>query len=223
MRAPVLMFPERTESAVNKSDNHHWNGVYRSKPVDEVSWFEPTPAASLNALNRTGASPGSSLIDVGCGASALVDRLIDLGWRDLTVLDIAADALEISKSRLGDRANDINWLVANISAWMPNRQYDVWHDRAVFHFLTTPAARLAYRQALEAALAVGGHAIIATFAPDGPEQCSGLPVCRYSAESLRVELGNAFELIHDWKDTHHTPGGRDQSFTWTIFRKRIGT
>ena len=201
----------------------HWNDVYRSMPTESVSWFEPTPGASLEALRRGRATKDMSLIDVGGGASALVDRLLDLGWSVLTVLDIAADALEVSKIRLGARADAVEWQVADIASWTPARHYDLWHDRAVFHFLVEPKARVAYRHALQAALNPGGLAIIATFASDGPEQCSGLPVLRYSAEALQAELGETFDLIAHWADVHQTPGGRDQPFTWTIFRNRNST
>lgn len=209
---------------MRNSNDDHWDSVYRSKPVDEVSWFEPNPIASLDALTRTDVDPASSsLIDVGGGASALVDKLLALGWRDLAVLDIAADALEASKARLREKADVVEWVVADIARWTPGRSYDVWHDRAVFHFLIDPEGRASYRQALKTALPSGGHAIIATFAPDGPEQCSGLPVHRYSAEALQAELGEDFDLIAHWTDIHRTPNGRHQPFTWTIFLKRNPT
>lgn len=198
----------------------HWNGVYRSKPSDQVSWFETTPAASLDALTRVGAGPGTSLIDVGGGASALVDRLLDLGWRDLAVLDIAEDALAVSKARLGERAARVDWRVADIGAWRPERRYDLWHDRAVFHFLTTAEARAAYRSALTAGLAPDGRVILATFALEGPEQCSGLPVRRYDTTGLQREFEAEFDLVDHWTDEHRTPAGGRQPFTWAILRKR---
>ncbi|GAD58512.1 class I SAM-dependent methyltransferase [Brevundimonas sp. BAL450] len=201
-------------------DGDRWNDVYRSKTSDQVSWFEATPTASLEALRRVGAGPRRSLIDVGGGASALVDRLLDLGWSDLTVLDIAEEALEVSKARLGARADRVDWRVADIVTWRAKRRYDLWHDRAVFHFLITVEARAAYRRALAAGLAPDGHVIIATFAPEGPDRCSGLPVRRYDVAGLHREFEVDFDLVDHWTDYHRTPAGGFQAFTWATLRKR---
>ncbi|HVM21757.1 MAG TPA: class I SAM-dependent methyltransferase, partial [Sphingomicrobium sp.] len=153
--------------------------------------------------------------------SNLVDALLGRGWRDLTVLDIAAPALESAKARLGPAGDTVAWEVADVTRWKPSRRYDLWHDRAVFHFLTEPEAREQYRRALESGLASGGHLIMATFALDGPTRCSGLPVQRYDAASLSAELGPSFELVHEWAEEHRTPWSTPQSFNWCIFRKNV--
>ncbi len=199
--------------------HEHWRKVYTDKQPDEVSWYQATPAPSLDALVRLGAGPEKSLIDIGGGASGLVDALLDHGWRDLTVLDIAAPALAAVRARLGQRATMVKWQVADVTMWQPERRYDIWHDRAVFHFLTAPEQRAAYLHALEAGLAMDGFAIIATFAPDGPERCSGLPVERYDAPKLAATLGPRFQLVADWCEEHLTPWGSPQAFTWCTFRR----
>ncbi len=197
----------------------HWRRVYRTKAPKSVSWYQPIAEPSLAALDRLGAEPACSLIDVGGGASSLVDALLDRGWLDLTVLDIAEPALEAARARLGDRAAQVQWIAADVTEWQPERFYAVWHDRAVFHFLTAPSQRAAYRRALEAAMRSGGLAILATFAPDGPEQCSGLPVRRYDADGLAAELGGEFALIEQWREAHVTTWGAAQSFQWVAFRR----
>ncbi|RFB93224.1 SAM-dependent methyltransferase [Rhizobium leguminosarum bv. trifolii] len=198
----------------------HWDAVYRTKAADSVSWYQPTPEPSLRALDALQLPVTASLIDVGGGASILVDRLVERGWSDLTVLDIAAPALDVAKARLRDEAARIAWMIEDVTMWRPGCQYDVWHDRAVFHFLTEPEQRLAYRRALEAGTAPGSVVIIATFAPDGPERCSGLPVERYDAAALAREFSAAFALQRDWREEHRTPGGGRQSFQWCVFRRR---
>lgn len=197
----------------------HWDQVYRTKAPDSVSWYQLTPAPSLRALDEFGVSARSSLIDVGGGASSLVDRLVDRGWSDLTIVDIAAPALELAQARLGPAADRVRWQVADVTAWPPGRAYDVWHDRAVLHFLTEPEQRAAYLDALDAGTARGGLVIVATFAPDGPERCSGLPVRRYDAAALAAELGESFALQSDWREEHTTPGGGRQAFQWCVFRR----
>ena len=197
----------------------HWAGVYAGKEPTEVSWYQPSPEPSLHALERMGADPSNSLIDIGGGASNLVDALIRRGWRDLTVLDIAAPALEAAKARLGHSAKLVAWEVADITNWRPSRTYEVWHDRAVFHFLTEPLQREAYRRTLMDGLASGGLLIIATFALDGPERCSGLPVQRYDSTGLADELGPALRLVEHWREDHVTPWGARQAFTWCAFRR----
>ena len=196
----------------------HWTRVYEEKAPTSVSWYQPTPEPSLSALKRLRASEPSSLIDVGGGASNLVDALLERGWKDVTVLDIAAPALEAAKARLGPLADKVHWEVADITEWHPDRTYDVWHDRAVFHFLTEPKQRDAYRRALLAGLAPGGIVIMATFALDGPERCSGLPVKRYDAEGLAEEMSDTLRLIEGWREEHVTPWGATQSFNWCAFR-----
>ena len=197
----------------------HWEAVYRTKPADSVSWYQPHPESSLTALGKLDVPRSASLIDVGGGTSNLVDVLLQQGWSDLTVLDISRVALEIARGRLGKGAASVEWLVADVTAWNPARTYDVWHDRAVFHFLTREAMRMAYRRAVEAAVARSGHVIIATFAPDGPERCSGIPVRRYDEQSLASELGPSFRLQHHWREKHRTPDGASQMFNWCVFER----
>jgi len=197
----------------------HWDEVYETKRSTRVSWYQPSPEPTLKALDRLSIAPSTSLIDVGGGASNLVDALLERGWSDLSVLDIAAPALEIARQRLGPAAAHIQWTVADIATWLPDRTYDVWHDRAVFHFLTGADERQGYRRALLAGTATGGLVIIATFAPNGPEKCSGLPVQRYDPASLSQELGSALQLVDTWGETHLTPGGSSQAFNWCVFRR----
>lgn len=206
---------------MTSDEQEHWTQVYKDKAPTSVSWYQPTPEPSLGALRRFEALPTSSVIDVGGGASNLVDTLLEQGWQDITVLDIAAPALDAAKARLGPLADKIHWEVADITAWHPARKFYVWHDRAVFHFLTKPQQRNAYRRALLKGLAPGGLVIMATFALDGPEKCSGLLVQRYDATSLAEEMGDTFKLIDEWREEHVTPWGAKQSFNWCAFR-RVG-
>jgi SAM-dependent methyltransferase len=197
----------------------HWETVYATKAENEVSWFQDNPAPSLEAIALTGATPASVIIDVGGGASRLVDHLLALGFVDVTVLDLSAAALHTAKARLGTPAAKVRWLVADVTAWEPTASYDVWHDRAAFHFLTGENDRAAYVARLERALKPGGHAIIATFALDGPERCSGLPVMRYDAETLGRTLGPAFTLVHAGRHEHATPWDARQVFQFSVFRR----
>ena len=197
----------------------HWDEVYRTKAADSVSWYQPTPGPSLRALDELQLPVTASLIDVGGGASNLVDRLIERGWSDLTVLDIAAPALEVAKARLRDEAGRIAWVVADVTSWQPDRHYDVWHDRAVFHFLTTEQERAAYVAVLLRALKLGGDLIVATFAEDGPSKCSGLPITRYTPSALQAEFGSAFTLLKYEREEHYTPFGTVQRFVYGHFRR----
>ena len=182
----------------------HWEGVYTKKGENEVSWFQENPAPSLELIARIGATSASTIIDIGGGASRLVDNLVERGFEDVTVLDLSEAALEAAKARLGDRAEHVHWIVADATVWEPLRAYDVWHDRAAFHFLIEDRDRVGYVACLEQALKVGGFAIIATFALDGPERCSGLPVARYNPASLGQTLGRAFQLVHSRAHVHAT-------------------
>ncbi len=197
----------------------HWDKVYATKGEAEVSWFQDDPAPSLAMIAATGATDMSAIIDIGGGASRLVDALVARCHRDVTVLDLSAAALETARRRMGSAAEAVSWVVADATAWVPPRHYDIWHDRAAFHFLTEQTDRAAYVAALAAALASGGHAIIATFAPDGPEKCSGLPVMRYDGEALARELGAGFARIETRPHVHQTPWGATQSFQFSLFRK----
>jgi 2-polyprenyl-3-methyl-5-hydroxy-6-metoxy-1,4-benzoquinol methylase len=203
----------------SESREDHWQNVYVSKRENEVSWFQQTPAASLELIGRTGATPASSVIDVGGGASRLVDALIDMGFRHVTVLDLSAAALDTAKARLGARALNVEWIVSDVTTWEPRQSYDIWHDRAALHFLTDAQDRAAYVSRLKRALKPGGHAIIATFALDGPERCSGLPVVRYDATSLAQTLGDGFELVDTMRQQHSTPWDSAQSFQFSMFRR----
>lgn len=203
----------------DSANQHHWTQVYEDKAPTEVSWFQATPEPSLSTLDRLRLDPSAPFIDIGGGASNLVDTLLERGWQDLTVLDIAASALEVARSRLGQKAERVHWVQADITQWRPARTYAVWHDRAVFHFMTNAAQRAAYRSALENGVAKDGTVIIATFALDGPERCSGLTVQRYDPELLSDELGANFRLLEHWQQCHVTPWGSSQSFNWCIFRR----
>jgi len=196
----------------------HWQNVYASKDAANVSWFQSSPEPSLRMIHKTGLAAGARAIDVGGGASSLVDHLLDDGFR-MTVLDVADSALDVARSRLGVRARDVTWIAADITAWRPTETFDLWHDRAVFHFLTEPDQRARYIEALKSSLAPSGWLIMATFAPSGPETCSGLPVHRWSASGLAAELGDAFHLIESEEETHETPSGSRQVFTWALFRR----
>lgn len=198
----------------------HWEGVYTKKGENEVSWFQANPAPSLELIAQVGATPASAIIDIGGGASRLVDSLVERGFEDVTVLDLSDVALQAARVRLGNRGAQVRWIVADATVWKPMKAYDVWHDRAAFHFLTEEHDRAAYVARVELALKIGGHAIIATFALDGPEKCSGLPVVRYDPVTLGETLGRAFQLVDTRKQVHATPWGSDQSFQFSVFRRR---
>jgi SAM-dependent methyltransferase len=203
----------------NESRQAHWEGVYTQKSESEVSWFQENPAPSLELIEQVGATAASAIIDIGGGASRLVDNLVELGFADVTVLDLSGAALEAAKGRLGGSAAQVHWIVADVTVWKPDKAYDIWHDRAAFHFLTEDRDRAAYVVRLERALKVGGHAIIATFALDGPERCSGLPVVRYDPVSLGQTLGRAFQLVDTRQHAHATPWASKQSFQFSVFRR----
>lgn len=196
----------------------HWEDVYESKPAGRVGWYKPHLQTSLEWIRSLGLEPDAPLIDVGGGASTLVDDLLDDGHRSITVLDIAASALERSKTRLGNRANPVTWLVGDAtSIELPMNRYELWHDRAVFHFLTGKDEQKSYRDALVAALKPGGYLIIGTFAPEAPPKCSGLPVQRYSKEMLVDTLGEPFDLLRHHKEIHVTPSGVEQMYLYCEF------
>lgn len=199
---------------------HHWDGVYSARNTHEVSWYQIRPDTSLGLIAKLGLRANDPIIDVGGGASSLVDHLLDLGHTDLTVLDISVAALDAAKARLGRRADSVHWLAGDITRTRAPGPYRLWHDRAVFHFLTEPADRRAYVATLAAAVPAGGHAIIATFAEDGPERCSNLPVCRYSPERLAAELGTDFTLVESLRETHITPAQGEQKFVYCCFRRK---
>jgi SAM-dependent methyltransferase len=197
----------------------HWENVYTTKSETEVSWFQQSPAPSLDLIVQAGATRQSAIIDIGGGASRLVDHLVEQGFEDVTVLDLSGAALAAARSRLGAGADRVSWIVADATAWEPARAYDIWHDRAAFHFLTDASDRAAYVARLRRGLKIGGHAIIATFALDGPEKCSGLPVERYDSASLGRTLGDAFRLIHTQRHEHATPWDSRQIFQFSVFAR----
>lgn len=198
----------------------HWQNVYATKAEKEVSWFQENPTPSLDMIAATGISTDASIIDVGGGASRLVDSLLDKGFSRLAILDLSAKALEATKQRLGRRGDEVNWIVADVATWTPSNVYDLWHDRAAFHFLTDQADRDAYVAVLKKALRSGGHVIIATFALDGPEKCSGLPIVRYDPVNLAAAIGLEFELIDSRLHGHLTPGGGTQRFQFSRFLRK---
>ena len=202
-----------------KSDPSHWETVHATRGETEVSWFQESPEPSLRMIERAGIGPSASVIDIGGGASRLVDALLDRGFGSITVLDLASAALARARARLGDRAAAVDWIVADATTWSPPGRYDLWHDRAAFHFLTEEAQRAAYVARLRSALGPGGHAIIATFALDGLERCSGLPIVRYDGEGLARALGPGFERLETVADLHRTPGGGEQRFQFSLFRR----
>lgn len=197
----------------------HWDEVYAAKGEAEVSWFQASPEPSLGLIRRAGVGADAAIVDVGGGASRLVDALLDSGFSDVTVLDLSAAALARAQARLGDRAAQARWIVADATGWRPERRYDLWHDRAAFHFLVDPADRAAYVGVLKQALAPGGQVILAAFAPDGPEKCSGLPVMRHDAASFAQELGPGFTLVEELAHEHATPWGSVQRFRFAAFRR----
>jgi len=199
----------------------HWQSTYAKKGEREVSWFQDSAQPSL-ALIEEVAPPPSAVIDIGGGTSRLADSLLKRGFLDVTVLDLSSAALKAAQARLGSVADQIHWLAADVTAWQPTQAYDVWHDRAAFHFLVSESDRAAYLSRLARALKLGGYAVIATFAPDGPEQCSGLPVRRYDADTLSETLGADFQLMKTLRHEHVTPWGASQPFQFSVFRHQPG-
>lgn len=198
----------------------HWDERYRSTAPEERSWTEDEPLESLELIGASGLSPREPVLDVGGGASMLVDALLERGYRDLTVLDVSPVALDEARRRVTDRfpgtAGHVEWIVSEVTSWSPSRVYRLWHDRAAFHFLTDEGSRHAYRSQLERATATGSAVILATFAPDGPETCSGLPVTRWDADGLARELGTGFRVVRHERREHVTPWGGVQPFTWIL-------
>lgn len=197
----------------------HWDGVYRNKAIEDVSWFEEVPAQSLSMIKDCGLALDDAVVDVGGGASRLVDYLLREGYRDLTVTDIARSALAAARARLGDAGQKVQWMPGDITRIDLAGRYRLWHDRAVFHFLTEADARDRYLATLRMALLPGGHLVIATFGLAGPERCSGLPVQRYDAQGLASVLGPGFSLTATVVRSHVTPQGREQTFTYCRFRR----
>jgi SAM-dependent methyltransferase len=206
---------------MNEHSKDHWERVYARKATTAVSWFQEQAATSLRLIQATGLTPDAAILDVGGGASVLVDDLLATGYRDLTVLDLSGAALAAARARLGVRAEAVRWVEGDITrVELPAAAFDLWHDRAVFHFLTDSEDRRAYVRQLVHALKPDGHLVIATFAEDGPERCSDLPVMRYSAAELAKEFAAGFELLHAEKEAHRTPDDAVQSFTYCHLRRQ---
>jgi SAM-dependent methyltransferase len=201
----------------------HWNTAYETKGEAGVSWYDAAASESFDLIAPL-VAPGDPILDVGGGASHLVDRLLEAGLGPIDVLDLSPAALGLAQARLGARSDEVSWIVADITRWTPKQAYALWHDRAVFHFLTTPDDRAAYVRALARGVRPGGHAVLSTFADDGPIRCSGLPVQRYSSDALVAAIEalapGAFERVGASRHLHLTPGGAGQRFQTTILKRR---
>ncbi|MEO6526346.1 MAG: class I SAM-dependent methyltransferase [Gemmatimonadaceae bacterium] len=197
----------------------HWDRVYRQKPASDVSWYQPEATVSLDLIRRATPDLQAPIIDVGGGASTLVDGLLEAGYRNVTVLDIAGAALAVARQRLGDDASRVTWLDSDVlTAPLALAGFAVWHDRAVFHFLTDPNDRARYVAKVREAVRPGGHVIVASFAPEGPDRCSGLDVVRYSPDTMHAQFGAGFQLLDSVREEHHTPAGVTQAFVYCLCR-----
>ena len=199
--------------------SRHWDGVYGSRVFDQVSWYQNVPERSLRYIQDAVPNRNAAVIDVGGGASTLVDHLLDAGFNDVTVVDISDKALQQARQRLGDRADAVNWVVADVRAFLPERTFSIWHDRAVLHFLVDAEDRARYLEALRRALLPGGKLVLSTFGPDGPLRCSGLQIRRYDIEMLMQLLGPDFELQGHELEDHETPAGAKQQFLYTSWTR----
>lgn len=202
------------------SDKKHWETIYETKQARQVSWFQEHADLSLQFIRDTGVAADAHILDVGAGASVLVDDLLNAGYRNVSVLDISASALHAAQARLGAAASRVKWIEADITKLeLPEASVDVWHDRAVFHFLTNPGDRQRYVNTVLRAVKPGGHVIVATFAEDGPLKCSGLDIVRYRPDTLHQEFGSGFDLVKSEKEVHHTPSGANQNFVYCYCRR----
>lgn len=208
-----------TELSPSAERARHWDCAYESRGASGVSWFQAVPTVSLELVEALEVPHGAAIIDIGGGASSLVDDLLRRGFTDLSVLDVSKTALADARSRVGESA-PVSWLCQDVVSWNPDRRYDLWHDRAVFHFLTDDADRKSYLDVLESGIAPNGALVMATFAEDGPRLCSGLPVARYSPHSLSVVLGPGWEVVEARREVHTTPTGGRQPFTWIAAKVR---
>lgn len=206
------------------NQKEHWENVYKTKAHDQVSWFREHLETSLRMILDTGVDKVAAIIDVGGGSSTLADDLLDNGFVDVSVLDISGTAIDNSRDRLGVKSERVEWIVGDITeVELPKDHFDVWHDRAVFHFLTHEEDRRKYVELVKRSLKVGGHIIVASFGPDGPQKCSGLDVVRYSPDSMHEEFGNEFKLINSLGEVHQTPFGTSQEFVYCYCRKVLPT
>lgn len=197
----------------------YWDKIYTTQAPESVSWYRAHLETSLALIERAAASRSANIVDIGGGESTLVDDLLLRGYKNLTVLDVSQTAIEVTKRRMGPAADQVRWLVGDIlEIGLEPRAYDLWHDRAVFHFLTTQKERIAYVRQVARAVKPGGHVIVSTFGPEGPTKCSGLEVMRYDADSLHDEFGGSFRLVESSKELHQTPSGRTQQFLYCYCR-----
>jgi SAM-dependent methyltransferase len=201
----------------------HWQRVYTQRPPDQLSWYEAVSRRSLSLVREGRMDLDAAILDVGGGASKLAAGLLDAGYSDVTVADISPASLAGARGDLGSAADRITWVEADVRSHDFGRRFDLWHDRALFHFMVEPEDRDGYLRTLRRSLKTGGHALIATFAPDGPSRCSGLPVARYDADRLAATLGDDFELVRSSQDDHRTPSGRSQRFVYTHLRRGVPT
>lgn len=193
----------------------HWEGIYRTKAPDAVSWYRPHLDRSLDLIERAAAGPSAAIVDVGAGESTLVDDLAGRGYRHVTILDISLTALAVTKQRMGRGGAGVKWVCADVTCSpFPRHCFDIWHDRAVFHFLTARQHREAYVGSVLHSVRPGGHVIVSTFGPEGPARCSGLEVVRYDADALHGQFGRSFRLVDSTKEVHYTPWGTGQQFTY---------
>lgn len=207
------------EHMVESTRKEHWEAVYRAKGETEVSWYQEEPRLSLELIRSVAPARGGHVVDIGGGASVLVDRLLELPFADVTVLDLSETALERAQARFGERARRVRWVVADVTASPALGPCDVWHDRAVFHFLTDPADRTRYVNLARQTVVAGGHLVIGSFADDGPERCSNLEVRRYNAATMAAELGHGFSFVQEARELHTTPWGTSQAFFYGVFRR----
>ena len=208
------------EGPSNVGLTEYWDAIYAARPATALSWYESEPAVSLRLIETARTNPSDAVVDIGGGASTLVDRLLDDGFERVSVLEVSRRTLDEVAVRLGDRAAQVAFVCSSVLDWEPAESCAVWHDRAVFHFLTELEDRDRYVALATKTVALGGVVVLGAFAPDGPTQCSGLPVARYDAAELAELFGPAFELEHSESDEHHTPAGATQPFTWVILRRQ---
>jgi 2-polyprenyl-3-methyl-5-hydroxy-6-metoxy-1,4-benzoquinol methylase len=197
----------------------HWDNIYSTKVMTEVSWYQAVPETSLELIKRVAKNKDASIIDIGGGDGFLVDELIQLGYNNITVLDISDNAINKAKQRLGDVAKNIKWIISDITEFNPTEKYDIWHDRAVFHFLTEDSDIEKYKNLVNVNVKKNGYFILATFSDEGPNKCSGLEICKYSVLDLQKQFEEAFNVVDSFKENHNTPFGTTQNFTFSVFQK----
>ena len=202
-----------------ESKRKHWETIYNTKKLQEVSWYQLVPATSLDFIKETGISKDAAIIDVGGGDSFLVDHLLSLGFTNISVLDISGKALERARHRLGSKAQKVTWIESDITTFKPKEKYDLWHDRAAFHFLNEPEDILKYMQVLEAAIKPNGFLMIGTFSENGPAKCSGIEIKQYAVEELKAIVPSSFLFLEGENIEHPTPTGNIQDFTFCKFQK----